>query len=306
MISNAYIFNGAKGCGKKTAAKVFAAGINCVNDKEKPCGFCISCKKAALDANPDIIYIRSTGNNIKIGQIRDLIGITSVKPYENLYRVVIIEDGDKMNHDAQNAFLKTLEEPQGNNVFIIITENYNSLHQTIVSRCQVFNFKGVSKNIMKDYLIKNFNYLPEKIEFAMEKSNGIIGRAIEILDNEEIISDDIYHNLLYILSQRKRVAALSIYDDFIKTKEEAVKLLDYLIHWFRNILLFKSCSEEKLLEVRGTEEKLVNEYSRRIKEKDLYMIIDMIRQGRKFMDFNINTKNTIDSIFLKILEVFDD
>lgn len=306
MISNAYIFNGVKGCGKKTAAKIFAAGINCINDKEKPCGFCTSCKKAAINANPDIIYIRPIGNNIKIEQIRELIGITSIKPYENFYRVVILENGDKMNHAAQDAFLKTLEEPEGNNVFIIITENHNSLHQTIISRCQVFNFKGVSKDVMKDYLIENSNHSPEKIEFAMEKSNGIIGRAIEILDDEEIISDDIYYNLVSELLQGKRVVALSIYDDVIKTKEEALKFLDYLIHLFKNILLFKSGSEDKLLLVLEKEKSLIREYSIRIREKNVYVIIDMIKQGIRFMDFNISTKNTMDSIFLKILEVFND
>lgn len=306
MISNAYIFNGTKGCGKKTAARIFAAGINCINDSDKPCSSCISCKKTMLDANPDIIYVRPTGNTIKIDQIRELISITSVKPYENPYRVVIIENGDKMVHVAQDAFLKTLEEPEGNNVFIILTENYNSLHQTIVSRCQLFNFQGVSKDIMRDYLTKEYKYSSNEIEFAIEKSNGIIGRAIEILESGEISSDDVFYNLLSELLAGKRVVALSFCDDIIKSKEDALRLFTFLLHWFRNVLLLKNGKHEEFIFELKKEKNLMQEYERRIREEDVFMIIDMIKQGIRSMDFNISIKNTVDSIFLKILEVFND
>ena len=304
MISNAYIFNGAKGCGKLTAARVFAAGINCTNKTDRPCGYCNSCKKTDIGANPDILYISPIGSSIKIEQIRELISAISKKPYENPYRIIIIENGDKMGHEAQDAFLKTLEEPQGNNVFILLTENFNTLHQTIISRCQLFNFQSVGKNIMRDYLTNKYNYNADEVGFAIEKSSGIIGRAIEILKNDEISTDDIFYDLLSKLLSKKRVLVLSFYDDNIKNKEGAVSLLDFLLQWFRGILLFRCNNVEGLLP-RASRPDLLNEYGKRIKEEDVFTIIDMIKAGIRLTDFNINTKNIVDSIFLKIMEVFD-
>ncbi len=304
MISNAYIFNGPKGCGKMTAARIFAAGINCTGDPEKPCGVCSSCRKTIHDANPDVIYIKPAGSSVKIEQIRILISVISKKPYENPYRVVIIENGDKMGHAAQDAFLKTLEEPEGNNVFIILTENFNSLHQTIVSRCQLFNFKSVSNGIMRDYLTKKLNYSADEVGFAIEKSSGIIGRAIEILKNDEISTDDVFYDLLSKLLSKKRVSVLSFYDDNIKNKEDAVNLLDFLLQWFRSVLLFR-CNNTGGASSYANKPDLLNEYGKRIKEEDVFIIIDMIKAGIRLTDFNISTKNIVDSIFLKIMEVFD-
>lgn len=303
MISNAYIFNGAKGCGKMTAARIFAAGINCTNKTDKPCGLCNSCKKTALGANPDILYIKPMGNSIKIEQIRELISTISKKPYENLYRVIIIENGDKMGHEAQDAFLKTLEEPEGNNVFIILTENFNTLHQTIISRCQLFNFQGVSKNIMRDYITKKYNYTGDEVGFAIEKSSGIIGRAIEILEKGEALSDEVYYDMLSRLLTKKRVSALSIYDEIVGSKEEAYGLLVFLIEWFKDVLLYNCKENDSSISDRRTS--LLKDYSERIKEEDIFIIIDKIKSGIRLMDFNINTKNIVDSIFLKVMEEFD-
>lgn len=303
MVSNAYIFNGAKGCGKMTAARVFAAGINCTDKINKPCGLCNSCKKTALDASPDILYIKPMGSSIRIEQIRELISAISKRPYENLYRVIIIENGDKMGHEAQDAFLKTLEEPQGNNVFIILTENFNILHQTIVSRCQLFNFQSVGKNIMRDYLTKKYDYTADEVGFAIEKSSGIIGRAIEILKKGEILSEDAFYDLLSELLTKKRVPALSFYDEIIKSKEDALELLTFLMKWFRDVLLYKY--NENVCLISDRRKILLKEYGTRMREEDVFIIMDKIKSCIRFMDFNINTKNLVDSIFLKIMEVFD-
>lgn len=298
MIANAYIFNGPKGCGKKTAAGIFAAAINCSSHEHKPCGFCLSCKKVKAGVSPDIIYVRPTGNTIKINQIRQIIMDTSAKPYENLFRVIIIENGDKMTKDAQDAFLKTLEEPEGNNIFIILTQNYNTLLPTIISRCQVFNFLGVSSESMRDYLKKHFNSQPEEIQFAIEKSNGIIGKAIEVLKTGKFTSDDSFDVLLQKLLQGKREGVLSLSEEIAGSKEDGISLLEFLLSWFRDVLLWK----EGIKNTQG----LMEEYAQRIKEEDIFSIIDMIKQAIRLGDYNISVKNSLDGIFLNILEVCND
>lgn len=305
MIANAYIFNGPKGCGKKTAAGIFAAAINCESHDYKPCGLCTSCKKVKAGVSPDIIYVRPTGNTIKINQIRQIIIDISTKPYENIFRVIIIENGDKMTNDAQDAFLKTLEEPEGNNIFIILTQNHNTLLPTIISRCQVFNFLGISNDSMREYLKKHFDNNPEEIQFAIEKSNGIIGKAIEILKSGEFTSDDSFHSLMQKLLQGKREVVLSLSEELAESKEEGVRLLESLLGWFRDVLLWKGKAETEFA-YEQKNRRIIEEYAQRIKEEDIFSIIDMIKQAIRFGDYNISIKNSIDGIFLKILEVCND
>lgn len=305
MIANAYIFNGPKGCGKKTAAGIFAAAINCSSNENKPCGFCPSCKKAKVGVSPDIKYVRPTGNTIKINQIRQIIMDTSAKPYENLFRVIIIDNGDKMTNDAQDAFLKTLEEPEGNNIFIILTQNYNTLLPTIISRCQVFNFLGISSQRMSDYLKENFDNDSEEIQFAIEKSNGIIGKAIEILKVGEFTSDDTFYGLMHKLLQGKREVMLSLSEEIAGSKEDGVRLLEFLLGWFRDVLIWKAKAKTKFVYEQKIQ-RLIEGYAQRIEEEEIFSIIDMIKQAIRNSDFNISIKNSIDEIFLNILEVCND
>lgn len=307
MVANAYIFNGPKGCGKKTAALIFAAAINCSNDscKPQPCGCCTSCKKAKAGTNPDIVYVKPSGNTIKINQIREIIMNISAKPYENLHRVIIIENGDKMTPEAQDAFLKTLEEPEGNNVFIILTQNHNNLLPTIISRCQVFNFQSISYESMEYYLKKHFDFEPKKIQFAIEKSNGIIGKAVEILQTDEFTQEDTYHDILYKLLLGSRNLVLNLTEEIIKNKEECIGLLSFLLGWFKDVLLFKSSADEEFI-YNKKEIDLMKEYGEKIKEEEIFTIIHMIKLAIKSVDYNISIKNSIDGILLKILEACDD
>lgn len=306
MIANAYIFNGPKGCGKKTAARIFAAGINCSSYGYKPCGHCVSCKKVKAYASPDIMHIRPTGNTIKIGQIREIIAKVSVRPFENPHRIIIIEDGDSMTHQAQDAFLKTLEEPEGNNIFIVLTENYNTLLPTIVSRCQVFNFIGVNSKAMRDYFKKNFDFPLEKLEFAIEKSNGIIGRAIEILNTNEFTSEDRFYMMLKKILQGKIESVLSFNEELSVNRDDAIEFLDFLLNWFKDVLLWKETGDEEFISWSTKNKGLIEEYGERIKEEDIFFIIDVMRQVRRAVDYNINIKNSIDGILLRILEVCND
>ncbi|NLM42734.1 MAG: DNA polymerase III subunit delta' [Clostridiales bacterium] len=306
MVANAYIFNGPKGSGKKTLADIFARAINCKGSDNKPCNLCSSCKKSIAGVNPDIMYIEPMGNSIKIEQIRKLISDVSVKPFENTYRVIVMKNADSMTIESQDAFLKTLEEPEGNNVFLLLTENYNALLPTIVSRCQVYNMVGLGKDDMKELLVKHGYKQGEELEIAIDNSNGIIGRALEILKDEGFKQlQNEYENILKQILEGSRVETLILSDKLLNSKEDGVKLLSFLLNFFRDILILKDLEDNKYIINKTVDFSLLKSYRDNMTEEELFEIIDNIKQTISSMEFNVSYKNSIDNLFLKILEVFN-
>lgn len=304
MVANAYIFNGPAGSGKRTLAEIFARAINCKGPDNKPCNLCSSCKKTIAGVNPDITYIKPSGNSIKIDQIRRLIGDISVKPYENDCRVIIVQNGDKLTSESQDAFLKTLEEPEGNNIFILLTENYNTLLPTIISRCQVYNILRVNRDDAKSVLGRLGFGNAEEIEFAIAKSDGIIGKAIEILKDKDFRRHPKeYEELLEVILEGGREELFSFSERIIESKDDGIKLLLFLLSFFRDILVIKDVEGNEYMINQDISLNIMERYDKRFREENLFEIIDLIKQIIRSADFNVNMKNSIDSLLLRILEV---
>ena len=139
-ISHSYMFVGIDGIGKRLIAKEFARKILCLNKQDKNCNTCDSCIKFNSSNNPDYLEIYPDGNSIKIAQVRQMQEKVYQKPIVSNKKVFIIEDSEKMTEEAQNALLKTLEEPPEYMVIILITSNENKLLNTVKSRCIRINF----------------------------------------------------------------------------------------------------------------------------------------------------------------------
>ena len=130
-----------------------------------------------------------------------------------------MKNADSMTIESQDAFLKTLEEPEGNNVFLLLTENYNALLPTIVSRCQVYNMVGLGKDDMKELLVKHGYKQGEELEIAIDNSNGIIGRALEILKDEGFKQlQNEYENILKQILEGSRVETLILSDKLLNSR----------------------------------------------------------------------------------------
>ena len=145
-ISHAYILNGEKGVGKKTLAFVVSKSLQCETGEPDPCGKCKSCLQVESGNQPDIIWIKHEKPNvITVDEIRaQVVNDVSLKPYSSRYKIYIIPDAQMMNPAAQNALLKTLEEPPEYTIIILLTSNLDKMLPTIISRCLVLNFKPVA------------------------------------------------------------------------------------------------------------------------------------------------------------------
>lgn len=138
-IAHAYLFAGPAGVGKRTIARLFAQGLVCAGG-ERPCGSCAACRRAAHGNHPDIHWIEPLGASIRIEQVRELRRNAALRPYEAQRKVFVLAGADAMTEQAQNALLKTLEEPPGEAVLILIADAASRLRETIVSRTQMVRF----------------------------------------------------------------------------------------------------------------------------------------------------------------------
>ena len=155
--SHAYILSGEKGSGKMMLAEAFATMLQCENPSDDACMECHSCKQSLSRNNPDIIYVtREEGKaNIGVDVVREkIVNDVDIKPYSNKYKIYIVDEAERMNQQAQNAILKTIEEPPEYAIIILLTANHNAFLQTILSRCVLIQMKSVDtesiKNILKN------------------------------------------------------------------------------------------------------------------------------------------------------------
>lgn len=306
LVANSYIFCGPRGSGKSMAAEIFAKALNCNGEGvEKPCDKCTSCKKLESGNHPNIDIIKPSGASIKIKQIREVIAKVSKKPFENGYKVLIIDEADKMTQDAQDAFLKTLEEPPANTVFILLAENQNSLLPTVVSRCQVFYLQKIAKQQIESYLLEKFSCDIEQISFAATAANGIIGRAIEMLNDQELQKLRKLHvNFASNLNGGSYTELTTAASELAVSKEDAVRLLDFMLSWHRDILIIKQGCEEQLL-VNSDNANIIERQAKVLDEKRIYRIIDAIKRTISYVNHNVGIKNSVDSMILNIMEVYN-
>jgi DNA polymerase III subunit delta' len=179
------IFAGPEGVGKREAALALALAVNCLDPVDDPemgrdgCGECASCRRISRQTFPDVVTIRpEEGASIKIDQIREVVGQTAYRPFEGKSRVVIIDNADQMGDDAQNALLKTLEEPPARNVFVLVTARPATLLVTIRSRCCQLRFGPLAPQDLVAALMAHHGMEEHEARAAAALSGGSMARAL--------------------------------------------------------------------------------------------------------------------------------
>ena len=246
-VSHAYIFDGEKGIGKMTAAKAFAKTLLCEKGGTDPCGECLSCQTFDSGNNPDVFYIEEE-KNITVNTVRNRIGKEIMtRPLGNKYKVFIIKDAHTMNQQAQNAFLKTLEEPPSYAVFLLLSRNFNSLLSTVLSRCILFRLRPLPQPMLKAHLLK-LGYETGEADTLSHYACGVVGRAIELHGDENFkeLSDRAMELCLRLnkmdLIEMDREAG-SMRD----RKDEIRPLLELMHFIYRDALVYKLTGDEKRL-----------------------------------------------------------
>lgn len=237
--ANAYIFAGEKGTYKHECARLFAAALCCTSDN-LPCGVCEACTLAKARSNPDIKHITRPANKTKIDvdTIRSVNEDVTLRPFSSKKKIYIIDEGDLMTTEAQNAFLKTFEEPPEYAVFIIVAENLDNLLQTIISRAMVVNFPAVSKERIRTYLRETYPDHTQKEAFLINYCEGIPGRIDDVIGDESFFSlrSKAFSMMRPLLS--KKVEDAFLIEEYIKeNSDSAGEIFDFWISFLRDLLV---------------------------------------------------------------------
>ncbi|MBD5393314.1 MAG: DNA polymerase III subunit [Lachnospiraceae bacterium] len=308
-ISHAYIINGEKSSGKEFIAKIFAMALQCENRCSKegetePCGECHSCKQAMSSNHPDIIFItHEKPNTIGVDDIRSQInGDVAIKPYSGPKKIYIINEGEKMTVQAQNALLKTLEEPPEYAVILILTSNVSALLPTIQSRCVLLNMKPVRDEQVKNFLMENMEIPDYKADICVAFARGNIGKARLLAKSEEF--DKVKEEALTLLKNINDMEINEIVTAIKKINEykfEVSDYLDILSIWYRDVLLFKATHDANDLIFR---EEI--QYIRKVADKSTYegieKIIDSLEKSKQRLSANVNFDLTMELLLLTIKE----
>ena len=308
-VSNAYLFAGPPNIGKEFVAVNFAKALNCLEGSVRhfpyadACDRCISCRKIDDSNHPDVRIIRPEGAWMKIDQIRQLQRQISRRPMEGRYKVYILTDVERMNLPAANSFFKTLEEPPGASVLILLTSNYSALLLTIRSRCQLVRFFPIPPTVLQNQLIEKLQLTETKAKQITLLSGGKVGKALKLAKEENINpalerSEGTETTIPNILKRPQLIEIFKITENLNNQPES----LDILLTWFRDILLVKQgCNAEMLTYPDKFNElaQLASGYSR-IQIQDA---IKTIMETKNLLQRNINSTLALEVMALKLIRL---
>ena len=304
MINHAYILQGEAGMGKKMIADTFAITVQCERGEEEPCMTCHSCKQALSGNQPDIRYlIPEKEGVIKVNEIREqVIGDVAIKPYSSPYKVYIIPDADTMNAAAQNALLKTLEEPPAYVIILLLCKNAELLLETIRSRCILLNIRPLTDEQVKTYLMQNMQIPDYKATICAAFARGSIVRAKMLLKNDDfeelrqetsqLLKSIPSMDIMEISEEIKRISGLSV---------GITEFLDYLYLWYRDILLCKATGKtEKLLHLEDRQ--MIGMIADRCSYESIAHVLAVIEETKARINANVNPDMALELLLLALKE----
>lgn len=303
-ISHAYIINGERAAGKEFIANLFAMALQCEEKMDRPCGKCHSCKQALSGNQPDIIKVtHEKPNTIGVDDVRSQINNDiGIKPYSSPYKIYIMNEAEKMTGQAQNALLKTLEEPPEYGIIFLLTTNVNSMLQTILSRCVVLNMKPVRDELMRDYLMNQLKVPDYRADVCIAFARGNVGKAKMLASSEDFdtIKDEALSLLKYIVDMdtTEIVAAIK------KIAEYQMDINDYfdiISIWYRDVLLFKATNDASHL-VFKNEIQQIRKVAGRTSYEGIERVLVALEKAKQRLDANVNFDLTMELLLLEIKE----
>lgn len=296
-VSHAYIIQGEAGSGKKLLADVFATTLQCEEGGIEPCGHCQSCKQAVSGNHSDIRRVTHEKASISVDDIRlQLNNDILVKPYSRPYKVYIIDEAEKMTEQAQNAMLKTIEEPPEYAVIILLTVNAKLLLPTILSRCILLNVRPVARGQIKKLLTEHYGIASFMAEVAADFADGVPGKAIAYAQSGEFV--DLKDEVIRVLRRLDSMPAEEIYKkvkEWAGRKAELSDILSLINLWYRDVLVMKSTGGSGRLVFRE-EEKDLSAQAEQMSYARIEECIQAVETTRQRMSANVNLEVSLEML----------
>ncbi|WP_461810323.1 DNA polymerase III subunit delta' [Faecalimonas sp.] len=303
-VSHAYILNGERGSGKKMLADLFAMTLQCEKHTPNPCGECHSCKQAKSGNHPDIIHVtHEKPNTISVDDIRTQVNNDIViKPYSSPYKIYIIPEADLLSVQAQNALLKTIEEPPSYAIIFLLTENAESLLSTIMSRCVMLKLRNIKTTLIKKYLMEQMQIPDYQADICSAFAQGNMGRAIMLASSEHF--NEIKEEALQLLKHINEMEIAEIVCAIKKIGTYKLSINDYLdiiMIWYRDVLIYKATKDVNGI-VFADQLKYIKDRANKSSYEGIEIILDSLEKAKARLKANVNFDLVMELLLLTIKE----
>ncbi len=324
-ISHAYIFSGSRGTGKTSCAKIFARAINCLNLQDgNPCNKCENCMSSLEESTLDIVEMDAASNR-RIDDIRELRDKVIYPPTKLKYKVYIIDEAHMITNEGFNALLKIMEEPPKHLVFILATTEIDKIPQTILSRCQRYEFKMINAKDISDnikYILNDLNRKmdDDAIELIANKADGAMRDALSILDQvlsiekENITKQDINDilgivdntGIFKLVNSIIKKDATEVLDNLytVSQNKPVENVMDELLNHFRNLLLSKN-GLDKIRQNNTQYNVEYNAQSELITNRQIVESMSIIIEHQKKLKQADNQKALLEILAMRLIDYID-
>lgn len=315
-VAHAYLFTGPRGTGKTSSARIFAKALNCDNGPtDKPCGVCPSCVDITNGNAIDVIEIDAASNR-KVEDARNILEKVQFVPVAGRYKIYIIDEVHMLTNEAFNTLLKTLEEPPKNLVFILATTDPHKVLETIISRCQRFDFRRITQDAIVKRLreiatIEKIDITDSALSIIARKSAGGMRDSVGLLDQASVlsldgkkidekdiinligsVSEDALAKIVDIIAQKDAQNLIPILNEIIQLGNEPVIILRELMGYFRNLMLIKTTSDisvfEGIIEASSQLIPYLQKQAESFEAIELAQIIERLAEDEKQMKLSSN------------------
>ena len=311
-LAHAYLLVGPTGVGKMTFALALAQGANCL-EEEKPCGHCSQCRRIAGGIHADVMVIsipeqdrtsdEGPRTEVAIDQVREIQRLSSLKPYEGAYRVFIFDEAERLSTEASNCLLKTLEEPPENVILVLLASNEELLLPTIVSRCQLLEFRRLPTHLVAQELERRGLSEEGKAWELATLSQGSLGWALEALADPAILEErrQKLERIVSVLQggiEERFAYAAQLASAFSRDREAGRSELRLWLSLCRDLLLIKEDTAEFLVNIaiKETLEKIAQGLS----PESIAAILKALEEVIEQLDQNANPRLALEVLMLSL------
>lgn len=299
---HAYLFQGEEGVAKEALARTFAAGLQCQSESaDKPCKECVSCRQMESGNQPDVIWVTREKASLGVDEIREqLCNTMDIKPFSSPYKIYLVPEAEKMTEAAQNALLKTIEEPPEYGIVILMTSNISALLPTIQSRCLTMEFRPLSTAVVESYVKEHCQVPDYQARASAAFAQGNLGKAMRYAKSEDFIErKDHIISLLRHVEQMDLSEMLAVIKDLGTRKDEVRDYIDLMVLWYRDVLLFKATKDINQLLFQDEASYISREASHRSYEK-IEEILQAFEKAKVRLRANVNFDITMELMLLTL------
>ena len=325
-ITPAYLFAGPRGTGKTSTARILAKSLNCLSVEQptvKPCGECSSCRSIERSNAIDVTEIDAASHN-GVDNARELIELSHLAPTQVRYKMFLIDECHCLTSAAQNALLKLIEEPPARTIFILCTTELHKVLSTIVSRCQLFNFKSLSQTTVVEHLNKiatteRINITPEAVNAIAKSSLGSLRDSLQLLSQLQVLQQQItldvvieavggispqeLWKLMVNLVKEDVLNVLMVARNLVQTGKSPESILKDLLNAHRDLLLIKATLKDcKSLLYSNLEYDKLRQLANKIDVHSIQRNLEQLQKREQQLRFSINNAVWLETCLLNMMD----